>query len=305
LSSEAAVSAHHAAEIIDGKAIAAAMRARVAEQVAEFASEHGRSPGLATILIGDDPASAIYVAMKIKACAEAGIESFHHALAANIPRFDVLALINSLNDDERVNGILCQLPVPGHLDAEELTNWIRTDKDVDGLTIGNAGRLALGMDGLRSCTPLGVMLLLKEIGVQLEGKHAVVIGRSNLFGKPMDRLLLEANATVTQCHRRTEKLAEICRGADILIAAVGQPEMVRGDWIKPGAVVIDVGINRTADGIVGDVCFSEALGVASAVTPVPGGVGPMTIACLVQNTFGTASAAAMPKPARSAGQYVS
>jgi methylenetetrahydrofolate dehydrogenase (NADP+)/methenyltetrahydrofolate cyclohydrolase len=276
------------ATLIDGRQIAAEERRRIAEQAARFAGERGRAPGLATILIGDEPASAIYVASKIKACEEAGIASFHHALSSETSQATVLALIDKLNEDERISGILCQLPVPGHLDADELTNRIRTDKDVDGLTIGNAGRLGLGMDGLRSCTPLGVMVLLKEAGVQLRGKHAVVIGRSNLFGKPMDRMLLMADATVTQAHRWTANLPQLARAADVLIVAVGQAEMVRGDWIKPGAVVIDVGINRTDAGLVGDVCFPEAVQVASAITPVPGGVGPMTIACLLRNTVDAA-----------------
>jgi len=284
LSSSESGSLSGSAALIDGKQIAANERLRVAERVAQFALEHGRPPGLATILVGEDPASAIYVAAKIKASREVGIASFHHELPGDAHQSEVLNLIDRLNDDERVSGILCQLPVPRQLDADEITNRIRTEKDVDGLTIGNAGRLSLGMAGLRSCTPLGVMVLLREAGVELRGKCAVVLGRSNLFGKPMDRMLLMADATVTQAHRWTEDLPQVCRGADILIAAVGQPEMVRGDWVKPGAVVIDVGINRTKTGIVGDVCFAEAAQVASAITPVPGGVGPMTIACLLGNT---------------------
>jgi len=276
--------------IIDGRAIAAALRARVADEVAQFRSERGRAPGLATVLVGDDPASAVYVASKRRACGEVGIESFHHELPADISREQLLDLVGGLNIDERVSGILCQLPLPGHLDPTEVTNRILPEKDVDGLTIGNAGRLALGMDGLRPCTPLGVTVMLDEIGCELEGKRAVVIGRSNLFGKPMGQLLLKANATVTMCHSRTRDLAGVCRQADILIAAVGQAEMVRGDWVKPGAVVIDVGMNRTDHGLVGDVCFEEAAQVASAITPVPGGVGPMTIACLMSNTLQAARA---------------
>lgn len=279
-------------QIIDGKAIASALRARVAEEVKQFAAEHRRAPGLATVLVGEDPASAVYVASKIKACGEAGIESFHHHLPADISREELLELIDSLNADERVSGILCQLPLPDRLDADEVTNRILPDKDVDGLTVANAGRLALGMDGLRPCTPLGVTIMLEEIGCELRGQHAVVIGRSNLFGKPMGQLLLKGDATVTMCHSRTRDLAGVCRQADILIAAVGRPEMVRGDWVKPGAVVIDVGINRTDAGLVGDVCFAEAVAVASAITPVPGGVGPMTIACLMSNTLQAARAQA-------------
>ena len=272
------------ARIIDGAAIAARVREQVAQDTAALVLEQGRKPGLATILIGDDPASEIYVSMKVKACEALGIRSANHRLPAQASRDELFALIDQLNDDDEVSGILCQLPLPGGLDPAEITNRIRSDKDVDGLTIANAGRLALGMDGLRPCTPLGVMILLEQAGVDLVGKHAVVIGRSNLFGKPMGRLLLAANATVTQCHQHTTDLRDLCRQADVLIVAVGQPELVRGDWIKPGAVVIDVGTNRTARGLRGDVCFGEASRVASAITPVPGGVGPMTIVCLMANT---------------------
>jgi len=281
------------ARIIDGKAVAAAVREAIAGEVRGFASERWRTPGLATILIGEDPASAVYVAAKRKACAEAGIQSFHHQLPADVARDDVLALIDRLNDDIAVSGILCQLPLPDQLDPDEITNRIAPAKDVDGLTITNAGRLALGLPGLRPCTPAGVMLLLSETGVALSGASAVVIGRSNLFGKPMAQLLLAANATVTVCHSRTVDLPDVCRNADVLIAAIGRPELVRGDWIKPGAVVIDVGINRTDAGLVGDVAFDEAVSVASAITPVPGGVGPMTIACLLRNTLDAAGATAV------------
>lgn len=280
-----------AASIIDGKAIAARVRAQVAEDVAAFAAKHGDPPGLATILIGDDPASAVYVGGKQKACAEVGMAGFNHPLPGDTPREEVLALIDELNADPRVSGILCQLPVPGHLDGVELTNRIDPGKDVDGLTIASAGRLALGMPGLRPCTPTGVMLLLEEAGAELQGAECVVIGRSNLFGKPMAQLLLAANATVTVCHSRTRDLREVCRRADVLIAAVGVPGLVQGDWVKPGAVVIDVGMNRLESGLTGDVAFEEAAEVASAITPVPGGVGPMTIACLLRNTLLAAEAA--------------
>jgi methylenetetrahydrofolate dehydrogenase (NADP+)/methenyltetrahydrofolate cyclohydrolase len=270
-----------AAQIIDGKAVAASVRAHVADEVQAFTAEHGRPPGLATILVGDDPASAVYVGGKQKASAEVGIEGFSHKL----PEDEVAALIEELNADERVSGILCQLPVPDHMDGVRLTGLIDAKKDVDGLTPESAGLLALGREGLRPCTPLGCMVLLEEAGVRLEGAEAVVIGRSNLFGKPMAQLLLQANATVTTCHSRTRDLPGVARRADVLIAATGRAKMVGGDWVKPGATVIDVGINRTDDGLVGDVDFDAAVEVASAITPVPGGVGPMTIACLLRNTL--------------------
>jgi methylenetetrahydrofolate dehydrogenase (NADP+)/methenyltetrahydrofolate cyclohydrolase len=273
------------AQIIDGKAAAARVRQQVAEEVAAFAAEHGRPPGLATILVGDDPASAVYVGGKQKASAEVGIEGFSHKLAGDVDEQEVADLIEQLNADERVSGILCQLPVPDHMDGVRLTGLIDARKDVDGLTPQSAGLLVLGRRGLRPCTPLGVMVLLEEVGATLEGAEAVVIGRSNLFGKPMAQLLLAANATVTTCHSRTHDLAGVARRADVLIAATGRPKMVGGDWIKPGAVVIDVGINRTEDGLVGDVDFEAAREVARAITPVPGGVGPMTIACLLRNTL--------------------
>ncbi|MEA2287805.1 MAG: methylenetetrahydrofolate dehydrogenase / methenyltetrahydrofolate cyclohydrolase [Solirubrobacteraceae bacterium] len=273
------------AQIIDGKATAARVRAQVAEEVAAFAAEHGRPPGLATILVGEDPASAVYVGGKQKASAEVGIEGFSHKVPGDASEEEVADLIAQLNADERVSGILCQLPVPAHMDGVHLTGLIDARKDVDGLTPQSAGLLALGRDGLRPCTPLGCMVLLKEAGVDLEGAQAVVIGRSNLFGKPMAQLLLAANATVTMCHSRTRDLPAVARTADVLIAATGRPRMVGGDWVKPGAVVIDVGINRTDDGLVGDVDFDAAAERASAITPVPGGVGPMTIACLLQNTL--------------------
>ena len=274
-----------AAQIIDGKATAARVRGEVAEEVAAFTAEHGRAPGLATILVGEDPASSVYVGGKQKASAEVGIQGFSHTLPGDASEDEVADLIEQLNADDAVSGILCQLPVPDHMDGVRLTGLIDARKDVDGLTPESAGLLALGREGLRPCTPLGCMVLLEEAGVELEGAEAVVIGRSNLFGKPMAQLLLAANATVTTCHSRTRDLPAVARRADVLIAAIGRPKMVGGDWVKPGAAVIDVGINRTDDGLVGDVDFDAAVEVASAITPVPGGVGPMTIACLLRNTL--------------------
>jgi len=275
-----------AAQIIDGKMIAAAVRAEVAQDAEAFAAQFdGAVPGLATILIGDDPASAVYVKGKQKACGEVGMQGFNHPLAADTPRAQVVELIERLNADPTVSGILCQLPVPEHLDGVELTGLIDPRKDVDGLTAISAGLLALGREGLRPCTPSGCMHLLAHAGAQLEGAEAVVIGRSNLFGKPMAQLLLGANATVTMCHSRTRDLAGVCRRADVLVAAVGRARMVKRDWVKPGAVVIDVGVNRGADGLVGDVDFHAVKEVAAAITPVPGGVGPMTIAFLLRNTL--------------------
>ncbi len=284
------------ATLIDGKAVAARLRAQITTDVEEFVAQHGYPPGLATVLVGDDPASAVYVAGKQRACAEVGIAGFNHPLAADTSRGDLVGLIETLNSDDEVSGILCQLPLPGHLDGVEITGLIDAGKDVDGLTVASAGRLAIGVAGLRPCTPTGVMILLEEVAAQLEGAECVVVGRSNLFGKPMAQLLLGANATVTTCHSRTRDLAGVCRRADVLIAAVGRKEMVRGDWIKPGAIVIDVGMNRTDEGLFGDVAFDEAVEVASAITPVPGGVGPMTIACLMLNTL-TAARAAIAAPA--------
>jgi methylenetetrahydrofolate dehydrogenase (NADP+)/methenyltetrahydrofolate cyclohydrolase len=281
-----------AARIIDGKALAARVREEVARDVAAFTAQTGRRPGLATILVGDDPASAVYVAGKQKAGEQVGIAGFDHRLPADAAEDEVAELIARLNADDDVSGILCQLPVPAQMDGVKLTGMISPGKDVDGLTPVSAGLLALGREGLRPCTPVGVMLLLAEAGVELEGAEAVVIGRSNLFGKPMAQLLLGANATVTTCHSRTRDLPAVCRRADVLIAAVGRSEMVRGDWVKPGAVVIDVGMNRTEAGLTGDVAFAEVAEVAAAITPVPGGVGPMTIACLLRNTLQAASMAA-------------
>jgi methylenetetrahydrofolate dehydrogenase (NADP+)/methenyltetrahydrofolate cyclohydrolase len=274
-----------AAQVIDGKAVAARVREQVARDVEAHVAAGGRRPGLATVLVGDDPASAIYVGGKQRACAEVGIAGFDHRLAAGTTREELIALIDELNADPDVSGIIVQLPLPPHLDGTEMTGRVRADKDVDGLTPMSAGLLALGRPGLRPCTPAGVMVLLEEAGVDLEGKEAVVIGRSNLFGKPMAQMLLQANATVTVCHSRTRDLPAVTRRADVLIAAVGQDRMVKGDWIKPGAVVIDVGMNRSDDGLHGDVAYDEAVEVASAITPVPGGVGPMTIAMLLSNTL--------------------
>ena len=279
------------ATIIDGKAIAARVRADVAGEVEAFVARYGGAPGLATVLVGEDPASAVYVGGKQKACREVGIEGFDHRLAADAPREEVVALIERLNADPAVSGILCQLPVPDHLDGVELTGMIAAGKDVDGLTALSAGLLALGREGLRPCTPAGVMELLRDTGVELEGAEAVVVGRSNLFGKPMAQLLLGANATVTVCHSRTRDLRDVCRRADVLIAAVGRARMVRGDWVRPGATVVDVGMNRTDDGLCGDVDFGPVAAVAGAITPVPGGVGPMTIAFLLRNTLQAARTA--------------
>ena len=281
------------AEIIDGKQIAGRVRITVARDVEAFTNAFdGARPGLATILVGDDPGSAVYVAGKQKACKEVGMTGFNYPLPADAAHEELVALIERLNGDEAVHGILLQLPVPAHLDGVELTGMIDPDKDVDGLTQVSAGRLALGVEGLRPCTPQGVMTLLDAAGAQLEGAEAVVVGRSNLFGKPMVQLLLAANATVTTCHSRTRDLPAVCRRADVLVAAVGRPRMVQGDWVKQGATVIDVGINRTDDGLVGDVDFDAAAERAALITPVPRGVGPMTIAMLLRNTLIAARARA-------------
>ena len=273
------------ATILDGKKVAARVREDVTRDVAAFIERTHIKPGLATVLVGEDPASAVYVANKKKSTVAVGMNSIPHDLPADTSREDLLALIDELNADPAVSGILCQLPVQDHLDGVEITNRIDPLKDVDGLTVASAGRLSLHMDGLRPCTPEGCMLLIAEAGIEPQGLNAVVIGRSNLFGKPMAQMLLEANATTTICHRHTQNIEQITRNADLLIAAVGQPLMVKGDWIKPGATVIDVGINRTDNGLVGDVDFEQAVEVAGAITPVPGGVGPMTIACLLGNTL--------------------
>ena len=278
------------AERIDGKAFGAALRARVAAVVPAFRAATGRAPGLAVVLVGDDPASAVYVGSKAKACAEAGMASFEHRLPADTPEAALIALVERLNADDAVDGILVQLPLPPHIDERAVIAAIDPAKDVDGFHVVNAGRLAVGMEALVPCTPMGCILLLKDRLGDLSGRDAVVIGRSNIVGKPMAQLLLAENATVTVAHSRTRDLAAVVRRADIVVAAVGRPEMVKGDWLKPGATVIDVGINRldpapgAAKGrLVGDVAFAEA-GHVAAITPVPGGVGPMTIAVLMRNT---------------------
>jgi methylenetetrahydrofolate dehydrogenase (NADP+)/methenyltetrahydrofolate cyclohydrolase len=287
------------ATLIDGKAIAARVRAGVASEVERFKEEFGRAPGLATVLVGDDPGSAVYVAGKQRASEEAGIVPIDRRLPDDASFGQVAEELDRLNADAFVNGILLQLPVPEPLDGAALTAMIAPAKDVDGLTPINAGLLALGQPGLRPCTPAGVMELLTDTGVQLEGADAVIVGRSNLFGKPMAQLLLGANATVTICHSRTRDLPGTCARADVLIAAVGQPRLIGREHVKPGAVVIDVGINRLApeeagnsSGLVGDVDFASVAPVASAITPVPGGVGPMTIAFLLRNTLQAARAQA-------------
>jgi methylenetetrahydrofolate dehydrogenase (NADP+)/methenyltetrahydrofolate cyclohydrolase len=280
------------ATVIDGKAIAARIRAEVALDVAAFTAETGRVPGLATVLVGGDAASAVYVAAKQRACTEVGMAPFDRRLGAEASFEEVAEELEGLNADPAVSGILLQLPLPDHLDGTTLTGMVSPDKDVDGLTPVNAGLLALSRPGLRPCTPSGVMELLAEVEVQLEGCEAVVVGRSNLFGKPMAQLLLGANATVTMCHSRTRDLAEVCARADVLIAAVGRARIIKGEFVKPGAVVIDVGMNRLTpeeaqnkSGLVGDVDYAAVSQIASAITPVPGGVGPMTIAMLLRNTL--------------------
>ncbi len=280
------------AQMIDGKAIAAQVRAHVAEQVKAFNEQTGRVPGLATVLVGDDPASAVYVAGKQRACAEVGMKPFDVRLPADSSFEAVADELARLRADEQVSGILLQLPVPDHLDGPTLTNMVPPEKDVDGLTPVNTGLLSLGLPGLRSCTPQGVIELLAHTGIELEGAEAVVVGRSNLFGKPMAQLLLAENATVTICHSRTRDLREVCARADVLIAAVGRARLIGEGFVKPGAVVIDVGMNRLTpeqahnkSGLVGDVDFAAASQVASWITPVPGGVGPTTIAFLLRNTL--------------------
>ena len=269
--------------VIDGQAVAARVRERVAVEVGELRAS-GVEPGLATVLVGDDPASHVYVRMKRKACEEVGIASIHHELVAETARPELAGLLERLNADPTVSGILLQLPLPDGLDADEMTALIAPEKDVDGLTPLSAGLLAHGQEGLVPCTPAGVMELLAHSGAQLEGARAVVIGRSQLVGKPLAQLLLAANATVTQCHSRTRDLAAICRQADVVVAAVGRPGTVTADMVREGAVVIDVGMNRSENGLVGDVDFEAVRMKAGAITPVPGGVGPMTIAMLVSNT---------------------
>ena len=282
------------ARIIDGKAAAATLRAEVAAEVTRLRAAKGRAPGLAVVLVGEDPASAVYVRSKGRATIEAGMESFEHKLAPDTPEAELLALVDRLNADPRVDGILVQLPLPPHIDANKVITRIDPDKDVDGFHPVNAGRLAIGLDGFVPCTPLGCLKLLRHELGDLSGLNAVVIGRSNIVGKPMALLLLGDSATVTIAHSRTRDLPAVVRQADVVVAAVGRPEMVKGDWLKPGATVIDVGINRVMgdDGksrLVGDVDFASASLVVGAITPVPGGVGPMTIACLIRNTFVSAA----------------
>jgi methylenetetrahydrofolate dehydrogenase (NADP+)/methenyltetrahydrofolate cyclohydrolase len=278
------------ARVIDGKAAAAGVREQVAGGVAAFAGERGRAPTLATVLVGEDAASQIYIRNKHRACEEVGMRSLHHDLAADTPAAELLGLIGRLGEDDGVDGILVQLPVPGHIDPDRVVAAIDPGKDVDGLTPANAGLLAHGMPGLVPCTPAGVMELLRREDVELEGAEAVVVGRSKLVGVPVARLLLAENATVTACHSRTHDLAAVCRRADVLVAAVGVPRLLGADAVKPGAVVIDVGMNRTEDGLCGDVDFDAVAEVAAAITPVPGGVGPMTIAMLLVNTLAAARA---------------
>lgn len=279
-----------AARTIDGKAVAAAVRERVRVDVAAYEQESGRVPGLATVLVGEDPASEVYVRMKRRSCEEVGMRSIHHEPDAAIREDELLALVRELNESPEVDGILVQLPLPGHIDENAVVAAIDPGKDVDGLTPVSAGLLAHGTPGLVPCTPAGVMELLAHEGVELEGAEAVVVGRSKLVGVPVARLLLAENATVTVCHSRTRDLDAVCRRADVLVAAVGVPRLLGADAIKPGAVVIDVGVNRLEEGLVGDVDFAAAAAVAAAITPVPGGVGPMTIAMLLVNTLRAARA---------------
>ena len=284
-------------QIIDGKAHAARLRADIAQAVIARASAGARAPALAVVLVGEDPASQVYVRNKIAACQDAGITSIEHRRDASLPEAELLALVENLNRDPAVDGILVQLPLPAHIDAQKVIAAIHPDKDVDGFHPVNAGRLATGLDGFVPCTPLGCLRLLEATLGDIAGAEAIVIGRSNIVGRPMASLLIGASATVTVAHSRSRDLPELTRRADIVVAAVGRPEMVRGSWLKPGSTVIDVGINRvpkesgTGTRLVGDVAFTEAAEVAAHITPVPGGVGPMTIACLLENTLKAASRA--------------
>ncbi len=285
------------ARLIDGKAIAAALRERIGQAVAGLAQEHGLVPGLAVVLVGNDPASEVYVRNKAKQTKAAGMRSFEHRLATETSETELLNLIERLNDNDEVHGILVQLPLPSHIDTSRILEAIAPAKDVDGFHPLNAGRLATGTPALVPCTPLGCVLLAKGVESDLAGLEAVVVGRSNIVGKPVAQLLLAENCTVTVCHSRTRDLPEVVRRSDLVVAAVGRPQMIGGDWLKPGAIVIDVGINRIAaperasgSRLVGDVDFESARRVAGAITPVPGGVGPMTIACLLRNTLQAASA---------------
>jgi methylenetetrahydrofolate dehydrogenase (NADP+)/methenyltetrahydrofolate cyclohydrolase len=273
------------ATIIDGKAHAARLRTAIAEHIPAFRAATARAPGLAVVLVGEDPASSVYVRSKGRATREAGMESIEHRLPADTDTATLLALVADLNADPAIDGILVQLPLPKHVDTQAVLLAIDPDKDVDGFHPVNAGRLATGMPGFVPCTPLGCVMLLKSVHDSLAGMDAIVIGRSNIVGKPMAQLLIAESCTVTVAHSRTRDLPGRVRAADIVVAAVGIPALVKGDWIKPGATVIDVGINRTETGLVGDVDFAEAVEVAGAITPVPGGVGPMTIACLLRNTY--------------------
>ena len=284
------------ATLIDGKAFAASLRQRIATQVATL-KDKGITPGLAVVLVGEDPASQVYVRSKGKQTLEVGMNSYEHKLPEDTPEADLLDLIDRLNNDPAVNGILVQLPLPRHMDEAAVINAIDPAKDVDGFHILNVGLLATGQKSMVPCTPLGCLMMLRDQLGSLSGKRAVVVGRSNIVGKPMAQLLLRDSATVTIAHSRTADLPDLCRQADILVAAVGRPHFVQGDWVKPGATVIDVGINRTDDGLVGDVDFAAARQIAGAITPVPGGVGPMTIACLLANTLtATARANGLPDP---------
>jgi methylenetetrahydrofolate dehydrogenase (NADP+) / methenyltetrahydrofolate cyclohydrolase len=278
------------AQVIDGKALAANLRARLAERVQRLKQRHGIVPGLAVVQVGDDPASAIYVRNKIRASDQVGLRSIEHQLPAQTSQAELLKLLAALNADDAVDGILVQLPLPAQIDDAAVIDAIDPNKDVDGFHVVNVGRLASGRPGFVPCTPMGCELLLRSVRANLAGEHAVIVGRSHLVGRPLAHLLLRADCTVTMAHSKTRDLPELCRQASILVAGVGKPELVRGDWIRPGAVVIDVGTNRVVspDGrerLVGDVAYAEAVTRASAITPVPGGVGPMTIACLLENGF--------------------
>ena len=288
-----------ASQIIDGKSIAAATRETVAAAVAEITARHGIRPGLHVVLVGDDPASKVYVGAKEKMAEKAGFVSVVHRLPAHTAESELLAVIARLNADTGVDGILVQLPLPRHVDTNRIIDAIDPAKDVDGFHLVNVGKLSAGRAALVPCTPQGCMILLRSVRTDLAGLNAVVVGRSAIVGKPLAQLLLAADCTVTIAHSRTRDLATICRGADILVAAVGRPEFVKGDWVKPGAIVIDVGINRLEDGrLVGDVDFAGAATVAGAITPVPGGVGPMTIACLLRNTaIAALDRRGLPRPA--------
>ncbi|MDD3599781.1 MAG: bifunctional methylenetetrahydrofolate dehydrogenase/methenyltetrahydrofolate cyclohydrolase FolD [Bacillota bacterium] len=280
------------ATIIDGKAVAASIREGAAARAAEYQEKFGRAPGLAVVIVGDDPASRVYVNNKKKACAGCGIYSEEHALPATTSEEELLDLVRKLNADPKIDGVLVQLPVPKHISEDKVIETISPAKDVDGFHPINVGSLMVGKPALRPCTPAGIMELIHRTGIELKGKRAVVVGRSNIVGKPVSIMLLAEHATVTICHSRTVDLPSVCKEADVMVVAVGRPQMVKGDWIKPGAVVIDVGTNRVGGKkLVGDVDFDEAVEVAGAITPVPGGVGPMTIAMLMRNCVEAAFAA--------------